>query len=1111
MKPSLKTPGALPKYFLAAMLLPALPVFSQTIPNPSFEDPATFSIFPGYVSDNGPIPGWTGAPTNRIGLNPAGAATPFADNGQIPNGTKVAFLQGSTAGPTTLQTTITGLTPGTKYHVSFRSTARSNNPAAGDVGNMPFLTFSTDGTGLAVSAQVQRVQPNNVTPKVDYHYMGYDFTATAASHVMTLTNAKGADHTVVVDHFEIAPSTNSWAMLPWTGDDLALFDSSYNYTHAYNFNGGVLNINGVPFINMGTAAHPGFLTVTGLNAAHGGPGTNLVTGTSKTLAQAFLYGGGSSITIRNLKPNTQYVASIYGLGFDLQTPNAYHRTTTFSSSLGGERYTANLNQFGGQGTGSVLEYRYTTDALGTPVTISYEAMSNLAGNYHTAGFSNREAVVAPAPELWTAKPWTNDADSEVSSYHPYTHAVKFGAAANTNVNGVNFTGYAGANPTAGNFNTGGLANVFAGDINEVTGTSAVLAKDFLYGGFPENINLLGLTPGKTYVFTLYSVGWNDGLREGLFSGPGTMRNKLDQFTYGDNKGVRFEYTYTAPASGTANISFFGKDGAKSIHAYGFSNRETDPYVDKAPEITAQPVGTTIGSGLSYTLRVGVLGSPTMSYVWKRGTEVVSGANGPSLLLENVDATDAGDYTVEITNEDGTATSSVATVIVRENAPGRFSTGIGPDGLPLAGGQIDPNFKIIANPDNPDSEVAYVQTNIPGAWIANTATSKWIGPRADTVGAAGAPAADGEAPGTYVYRMSLDLTNFDLSTVEVSGRWAADNGGTEIRVNGVSVGFPATTPPTFGTYVPFNINNTAFPGRLTNGLNTIDFVVNNETVGFAGLRLDNFQAIGLLPPNTPPHIGIQPLSTTGPHNQTVVLGVGASGTSPLSYQWYEDTTPIPDATLPYLYLPIDDLNSGGNFKVRVTNTTNFVESNVAVVTVNNAVPVAVADLFDTELDAPLVLLTSVDLLGNDTDADGDSLALASFSAASTAGGTVTQDGDELTYTPPVGFEGVDTFTYTVNDGVWGGVSTSGTVTIVVGDPSAAPPANLAVTMEGGGIVANFTGSPGSSYTLQRSDDLDGWDDIDTDTASPEGAVQLTDPNPLPIRGFYRVSYFVAPAP
>ncbi|MFN7564392.1 MAG: hypothetical protein ACK5TH_21655, partial [Prosthecobacter sp.] len=101
---------------LLAFLLLHMVLQAQTIPNPSFEAQA-FTVWPGYASGNGgAITGWTFQ--GNAGLNPA-AGNPFADNGTVPHGTNVAFLQSIGDMDTQLTTTITGLTVGAVYRVGF--------------------------------------------------------------------------------------------------------------------------------------------------------------------------------------------------------------------------------------------------------------------------------------------------------------------------------------------------------------------------------------------------------------------------------------------------------------------------------------------------------------------------------------------------------------------------------------------------------------------------------------------------------------------------------------------------------------------------------------------------------------------------------------------------------------------------------------------------------------------------------------------------------------------------------------------------------------------------------------------------------------------------------
>ena len=96
---------------------------------------------------------------------------------------------------------------------------------------------------------------------------------------------------------------------------------------------------------------------------------------------------------------------------------------------------------------------------------------------------------------------------------------------------------------------------------------------------------------------------------------------------------------------------------------------------------------------------------------------------------------------------------------------------------------------------------------------------------------------------------------------------------------------------------------------------------------------------------------------------------------------------------------------------------------------NAAPVAGDDGLATDQDVPLSVAVASDLLGNDSDANGDALSLDSFTQP--VNGVLTDNGDgTLSYTPNVGYNGVDTFAYTVTDGT---LTDTATVSVTVGNP------------------------------------------------------------------------------
>ncbi len=1108
MKTKQRSHGAIPAQIFATFFLPLLPLTGQTIPNPSFEAD-TFTGFPGYVSveGNGPITGWTGTPADRVGLNPADGS-PFADNGIIPDGSNVAFIQGGATGAASLGTTVTGLTVGTTYKVTFRISARSNStdPAAA-AGNSPFLVFSTDGTSEPVTMEVRRTEITG-SASMPYRFAACEFTATATEQVITLTNTKPAgDHTLIVDDFQIAESSGDWEVQPWTGDGDSGIDPAFVYSHAYSFgsNPGV-TVNGVPFIGREAGA-AGRFTLSGLNAIFANRAPNNVTGDSTNLAKDFRYGGSPGITLENLKPNTEYVFTAFGIGFDAADSATPYRAATFSSSVpDSDLLTVDLNQYG-QGDGIAVHYTYTTDELATPVTISYPPTSN--GTFHTSAFSNRETVASTPEVVWTTEQWFDDESSGVDPGFAYTHALNLGSSTDVNINGVIFDGVAGVNPVTDDY-IAAIPLAFASDVNNfIDGYGEAMSRDFIHGGFPEVHFVSGLTPGTDYVFTIYSTGWEAvGGRVNAFSGgAGQGVTLLDQDEFGPNNGIRFEYRYTADDSGGVTITSSALNGTSPVHVTGISNREAEPLFGVAPSITLQPVDASAGTGNSATFQVGVSGSGPLDYQWKFGNDDIIGANGPILELSNVDFSNAGDYSVTITGN-GTTTSETATLTVLENVPGLFATGVGQDGEPLANGEIDPHYTLTVNPDNLESTVALVQSNLPGAWLPNSGTSKWIGPRVDT-SAAAAQGTDGpEGFGTYVYRTQIDLTGFEVATVRIDGSWATDNSGLAIRINGVDVvGLSYTEGNTFGGPKPFVIDFDNAPG-LTAGVNTLDFVVNNSdaAAGFTGLRIAGLQAIGMIPANTAPHIASQPADRTGPHNGVATLTVGASGSAPLAYEWYRNDVVVEGASERSLPVEILDLDSGGTYKVIVSNGVDSVESEPAIVTVTNANPVAIDDIAETTRNSPLVIDPFV-LILNDTDADGDSLELEGFSANSAAGGTITESGGIITYSPPAGFIGEDSFTYTVNDGIWGGVSEDATVTVTVNDQAPAPAGSLTLVLADGTVTGTFAGVEGNTYVFERSTTLepDEWEMIETVVAPASGVIEVSDPSPPEGRAFYRIAF------
>ena len=127
------------------------------------------------------------------------------------------------------------------------------------------------------------------------------------------------------------------------------------------------------------------------------------------------------------------------------------------------------------------------------------------------------------------------------------------------------------------------------------------------------------------------------------------------------------------------------------------------------------------------------------------------------------------------------------------------------------------------------------------------------------------------------------------------------------------------------------------------------------------------------------------------------------------------------------------------------------------------PVAVDDTATVAEDSEL----SVAVLSNDSDADGDTLTIESFTQGTN--GSVVISGSNLVYTPSANFNGSDSFTYTINDGT--GLTDTATVSVTVtavndnpvaNDDSATTEEDVAVTIS---LVANDTDIDGDSLSIE----------------------------------------------
>jgi len=157
-------------------------------------------------------------------------------------------------------------------------------------------------------------------------------------------------------------------------------------------------------------------------------------------------------------------------------------------------------------------------------------------------------------------------------------------------------------------------------------------------------------------------------------------------------------------------------------------------------------------------------------------------------------------------------------------------------------------------------------------------------------------------------------------------------------------------------------------------------------------------------------------SSGPNMSQVVVGLGkfAGSQRLLRWRFANDSSNAPSADTPVAdgwY--VDDISFTG------------------LTQVSQCGPQARSDSATTDFQKS----TTIDVLANDFDPDGDTVSLSGADATSAHGGTITKNGDNtLTYTPASSFSGADTFNYTIKDPA--GDTGTGVVSITV-NPSPPP--------------------------------------------------------------------------
>ena len=371
--------------------------------------------------------------------------------------------------------------------------------------------------------------------------------------------------------------------------------------------------------------------------------------------------------------------------------------------------------------------------------------------------------------------------------------------------------------------------------------------------------------------------------------------------------------------------------------------------------TTQPAGWTLEQGYSHQLfgPANTAGLPPYSYQWiKDGTPIAGATNTSYAVLH---AQSPGNYQVVLANSWGSATSIVATVTV---IPTNTVTGVSytytSGSLAGPSGGFETTHRSILGDGfaTTQADVDAAAGNPWGYYVnGNSSQLGFI------TGPGSAPVGTIPQPGIlFDLGAPQNLTNVTIFYADRYGHGVSAPSSVVISVDGgtpfTNTGFDTSqNVNNYGDARALTIDLTGYIGRYVQ----VD-VYNPENFGYPGgqyTALSEVMFYGSTATNyeVPPVI-VQNPTPTGLvvyASQSATFQALASGTEPLSYQWFKGTTPIFGATGTSYTIPKTVVGDTGSYAVVVTNSFGSVTSAVANLTVNLGIPFFTSEPVGCTLD------------------------------------------------------------------------------------------------------------------------------------------------------------------
>ncbi|QYM77876.1 immunoglobulin domain-containing protein [Horticoccus luteus] len=346
-------------------------------------------------------------------------------------------------------------------------------------------------------------------------------------------------------------------------------------------------------------------------------------------------------------------------------------------------------------------------------------------------------------------------------------------------------------------------------------------------------------------------------------------------------------------------------------------------IGDAPVILAAPTSESVVAGTHVALSVTAFGADPLTYQWRKNDVDLPGATAATLAFTPVQMSDAGNYSVVVTNPLGSTSSSAATLTV-------VATAIAPT---------------ITAP--PQSQTLYTgQTLALSVTPAGTSpfTYQWAKDNAPLTGATAATFNVASAAVTDAGNYTVTITN-DAGSITSAPASVAVTTATAPAITtqpvaqsviaGATVTFSVAASGNPAPAYQWSRNSTPLAGATSATL-----VLTNVTSADAGLYsvvvTNPGGSVGSLAVNltvlTPPTIATQPQSRASVEGSEVTFTVAVSGSGPFTYQWRRNGVALSGATSASLTLTNLASTDAGTYNVVVTGAGGTVPSADATLTV-----------------------------------------------------------------------------------------------------------------------------------------------------------------------------------